>query len=85
MNRMPSNCPHKLTKAAGPLARRRSRLGGSELRARGTSAAILLLPLRVGRGSRRAASRGRHVRRLLQLRVSTLGGSTEGATLLFGF
>src|SRR6184192_2434798 len=30
---------------------------------------------RVSRGSRRAASRGRHVRRLLQLRVSTLGGT----------
>jgi hypothetical protein len=26
-----SNCPHKLTKTADPLARRRSRLGGSEL------------------------------------------------------
>src|ERR1043166_7470363 len=68
-----ANCPHKLTKAAGPLARRPSRLGRLELHARGTSAASSLLPLRVGRGSRRAAPSGRHVRRLLQLRVSTLG------------
>jgi hypothetical protein len=72
---MRPNCPHKLTKTAGPLARRPSRLGRLELHARGTSAASSLLPLRVSRGSRRAASRGRHVRRLLQLRVSTLGAS----------
>jgi hypothetical protein len=72
-----ANCPHKLTKAAGPLARRPSRLGRLELHARGTSAASSLLPLRVGRGSRRAAPSGRHVRRLLQLRVSTLGRPCE--------
>jgi len=36
----PPNDPHKLTKAAGPLARRPSRLGRLELHARGTSAAV---------------------------------------------
>src|ERR1043166_304285 len=35
-----ANEPHKLTKAAGLLARRRSRLGRLQLRARGTSAAL---------------------------------------------
>ena len=40
MMRTPSNDPHKLTKAADPLARRRSRLGRLQLHARGTSAAV---------------------------------------------
>jgi hypothetical protein len=39
-NAAAANCPHKLTKTAGPLARRQSRLGGSELHARVTSAAV---------------------------------------------
>src|SRR5947207_9282819 len=34
------NYAHKLTKAAGPLARRPSRLGRLELHARGTAAAV---------------------------------------------
>src|ERR1051325_7620284 len=38
-NRRP-NCPHKLTKTAGPLARGGSSLGRLELHARGTSAAV---------------------------------------------
>src|ERR1043165_318924 len=36
----PANYPHKLTKAAGPLARRRSRLGRLQLHVRVTSAAV---------------------------------------------
>src|ERR1043165_9169495 len=72
----PANCPHKLKKTAGPLA------GGAPPRAARTARArhvgcSSLLPLRVGRGSRRAAFRGRHVRRFLQLRVSTLAGPRD--------
>jgi hypothetical protein len=37
---MAPNYPHKLTKTADPLARRRSRLGRLELHARVTSAAV---------------------------------------------
>jgi len=40
LQRPAPNDPHKLTKAAGPLARRRSRLGRLQLHARGTSAAV---------------------------------------------
>src|ERR1051325_9581163 len=70
----PPNCPHKLTKTADPW------LGGGPPCGRrqpprprhvGCSS---LPPLRVSRGSRRAASGGRHGRRFLQLRVITLGG-----------
>jgi len=65
----------KNRRSAGPAARR---LGRRELHVRVTSAASSLLPL-VSRGSRRAAFRGRHVRRFLQLRVITLGAhDTKG-------
>jgi hypothetical protein len=53
-----ANCPHKLTKAAGPLARRRSRLGRLRTARTRHVGCSSLLPLRVGRGSRRAAPRG---------------------------
>ena len=51
--------PHKLTKAAEPWLGGGAAFGRLQLHARGTSAAISLLPLRVGRGSRRAAAEGR--------------------------
>ena len=38
--RRPSNCPHKLTKTAEPWRGGGAALGGSELHARGTSAAV---------------------------------------------
>src|ERR1700740_1173765 len=38
--RRPSNCPHKLTKTAEPWLGGGAALGGSELHARGTSAAV---------------------------------------------
>src|ERR1051325_5347926 len=52
--RAPHNDPHKLTKAAGPLARRRSRLGRLQLHA-GTAAAPR--SLRITRQSRRLPCR----------------------------
>src|ERR1043165_5673926 len=42
-----ANYPHKLTKTAEPWLGGGAALGGSELQARGTSAAISLPPLRV--------------------------------------
>jgi hypothetical protein len=50
-----ANDPHKLTKAAGPLARRRSRLGRLRTARTRHVGCSSLLPLRVSRGSRRAA------------------------------
>ena len=73
------NCPHKLTKAAEPWLGGGAAFGRLQLHARVTSAASSLLPLRVGRGSRRAPNWGRRGRRLLQLRVITLGGLREYA------
>src|ERR1051326_1224970 len=73
-NLSPANCPHKLTKTAEPW------LGGGaafgRLRtARGRHVGCSSLPpSHVSRGSRRAAGGGRRGGRLLQLRVSTLGG-----------
>src|ERR1043165_2001112 len=61
----------KNRRSAGPAARR---LGGRERPGRVTAAAVRSCHSSVSRGSRRAASRGRHVRRFLQLRVSTLAG-----------
>ena len=73
---MPPNSPHKLTKTAEPW------LGGEPPRAARTArprhvGCSSLLPLRISRGSRRAAPGGRRGGRLLQLRVSTLGGLHE--------
>jgi hypothetical protein len=68
----PANSPHKLTKTAEPW------LGGGaafgRLRtARGRHVGCTSLPpLRISRGSRRAARGGRRGGRFLQLRVSTL-------------
>jgi hypothetical protein len=74
--------PSQADKNRRALARRRSRLGGSELHARVTSAAVRSCHSPVSRGSRRAASGGRRGRRLLQLRVSTLCGCTNLAVQL---
>ena len=49
------NCPDKLTKAAEPWLGGGAAFGRLQLHARVTSAASSLLPLRVSRGSRRAA------------------------------
>ena len=76
-NRGRANCPHKLTKTAEPWLGGGAASGGSELHARGTSAAVRSCHCVVSRGSRRAASGGRQGRRLLQLRVSTLGRLSE--------
>src|ERR1051325_11113767 len=70
---MAAYLPSQANKPAEPWLGGGAASGGSELHARVTSAASSLLPQRVSRGSRRAASRGRHGWRLLQLRVITLG------------
>src|ERR1051325_7601359 len=77
----PPNCPHKLTKTAEPW------LGGGAAFGRLRTARPRHVgccsppPLRVSRGSRRAASGGRHGRRFLQLRVITLCGCANLAVL----
>jgi len=80
----PPNCPHKLTKAAGPLARRRSRLG--RLRTARRHGGRTSLPPK-SRQSRRPPRRSEPLcgGRLLQLRVSTLGASNlrVGPTSIF--
>jgi hypothetical protein len=70
------NYPHKLTKTAEPWLGGGAASGGSELRARVTSAAVRSCHCMFSRGSRRAAFRGRRARRFLQLRVSTLARPT---------
>ena len=55
---MPPNYPHKLTKTAEPWLGGGAALGGSELHARVTSAAVRSCHCVVSRGSRRAALLG---------------------------
>ena len=73
----PAQRSSQADKGRRALARRRSRRGRLQLHARVTSAASSLLPLRVSRGSRRAATNGRHGGRPLQLRVIALGAPRE--------
>ena len=74
---MPPNYPHKLTKTAEPWLGGGAALGGSELHARVTSAAVRsATPLLVAAAAAPLPG-GRRGRRLLQLRVSALGRSHE--------
>ena len=68
------NCPHKLTKAAEPWLGGGAASGGSELHARVTSAAVRSCHFVLVAAAAAPLSCGRHGGRLLQLRVSALGG-----------
>src|ERR1051325_11689503 len=69
------NCPHKLTKAAEPWLGGGAALGGSELHARGTSAAVRSCHFVLVAAAGVPLSGCRHGRRSLQLRVIALAGS----------
>ena len=64
--------PSQADKNRRALARRRSRLGGSELHARGTSAAVRSCRCVLVAAAAAPLPGGRHGRRFLQLRVSAL-------------
>src|ERR1051325_10939211 len=72
----PANYPHKLTKTAEPW------LGGSELHARVTSAAVRSCHFVLVAAAAAPLSCGRRGRRLLQLRVIALCGCTNLAVLI---
>ena len=67
------NYPHKLTKTAEPWLGGGAALGGSELHARVTSAAVRFRHCVLVAAAAAPLQGGRHGRRLLQLRVIALG------------
>ena len=71
------NYPHKLTKSAEPWLGGGAALGGSELHARGTSAAVRSRYCVLVAAAAAPLAGGPHGRRLLQLRVSALGAQND--------
>jgi hypothetical protein len=71
---VPANCPHKLTKTAEPWLGGEAALGGFELHAGVTSAAVRSRHCMLVAAAAAPPKGGRHGGRCLQLRVITLGG-----------
>ena len=79
IRKWPPNCPHKLTKTAEPWLGGGAALGGSELHARVTSAAVRSCHFVLVAAAAAPLLGGRHGGRLLQLRVIALGARNQSS------